>query len=371
MKGGPGAHTCAAPLSSPFALDSQYASDHLNYLCTNWTRSTPLPCDEAASLWDARWLNGEKRFIVTAWWPPNPADFDAFADAGFNLALPENAVGELCSRMTALHGPGWVASHDLMFDHIIETSKRLASLGILTVFSTGNGCNIQLQNASTVAFGNRTGGLVPGYTNITNKAPDAWPPQQEWTGQRAIGKGSTVPELEYIESELRARNVSDRFAGVFLRDDTETEFNSVVAAASWLNSHAKWLIPIVNQVAPGPEALYRSLLFINSPEQCKQTRDSSTGIEPTSQLTHSNAHPQTASNAHSAPVNAADPAGTGCVNGSCAAMNVTAVALSQMNGYAGNADEDARYALHTWPLFFVGAGTVSGAGFAPMHEQTP
>ena len=50
--------TCGA--TGPFALDSQYAPDHLNYLCTNWTRSTPLPCDDAASHWDARWLGREK-----------------------------------------------------------------------------------------------------------------------------------------------------------------------------------------------------------------------------------------------------------------------------------------------------------------------
>ena len=117
-------------------------------------------------------------------------------------------------------------------DTIVEASKKLARLGILSVFSAGNGCNVQLQNASTIAFGNRTGGLVPGYTNITNKAPDAWPPQQQWTGQRAIGKGATVPELEYIVPELLARNVSDNFGGVFLRDDTETEFNSVISAAA-------------------------------------------------------------------------------------------------------------------------------------------
>ena len=76
--------TCAS--STPFGLDAQYAPDHLNYLCANWTRSTPLPCADAASRWDAKWFNEEtKRFIVTAWWPPNPADFVALADAGFNV----------------------------------------------------------------------------------------------------------------------------------------------------------------------------------------------------------------------------------------------------------------------------------------------
>ena len=83
------------------------------------------------------------------------------------MALPENAVAAMCERESALHGPRWVASHDMIFDEILAIAEKLASLGVLSIFSAGNGCNVQLQNASTIAFGNRTGGLVPGYTNIT------------------------------------------------------------------------------------------------------------------------------------------------------------------------------------------------------------
>lgn len=61
-----------------------YAPDHLNYLCMNWTRPTPLPCKPAVQAWKPRW---GKRFMVFSWWPPLPADYAAYADAGFNLAL--------------------------------------------------------------------------------------------------------------------------------------------------------------------------------------------------------------------------------------------------------------------------------------------
>jgi hypothetical protein len=66
-----------------------YAEDHLNYLCTNWTRPTPLPCRPAVRDWQARWGGGvaagvlqPQRFVVFAWWPPVPADYDAYAEVG-------------------------------------------------------------------------------------------------------------------------------------------------------------------------------------------------------------------------------------------------------------------------------------------------
>ena len=91
-----GATTC----SQPVALDSSYAPDHRNYLCMNYTRPTPLPCRDSAQGWAPRWFdgNGRPRFIIYAWWPPATPDFGAYADAGFNLALTENALGGLCQR---------------------------------------------------------------------------------------------------------------------------------------------------------------------------------------------------------------------------------------------------------------------------------
>ena len=36
-------------------LDAQYANDHANYLCKNWTRSWRLPCRPVRDLWTPNW----------------------------------------------------------------------------------------------------------------------------------------------------------------------------------------------------------------------------------------------------------------------------------------------------------------------------
>ena len=91
-------------------------------------------------------------------------------------------------------------------------------------------------------------------------------------------------------------------------------------------------MPVVNQVSgnSGPETLYRSKLFISSPEQY--------------------------------PIQ-------GCNNGECQPMDVTpeclksgdcinasAGAASQQGGYEDNAFYDMRFGLDHWPLFNLGGG---------------
>eukprot|EP00966_Prymnesium_polylepis_P061755 1433336-Prymnesium_polylepis.2 len=82
-------HQAAAAGCSRMRIDldleaAGYAPDHLNYLCTNWTRPTPLPCKPAVERWQPRW---GKRFMIFSWWQPLPSDYQAYADAGFNIAL--------------------------------------------------------------------------------------------------------------------------------------------------------------------------------------------------------------------------------------------------------------------------------------------
>ena len=140
--------------SQPVALDPSYAPDHQNYLCMNYTRPTPLPCRDTAHGWAPRWFDGKgrPRFIIYAWWPPATPDFGAYADAGFNLALTENALGGVCQRK----GPNATVTHDELFDANVAAANALSALGILTVFSTGNDCNAQLATSPTVAYGNAT-----------------------------------------------------------------------------------------------------------------------------------------------------------------------------------------------------------------------
>ena len=89
----------------------------LNYICTNWTRPTPLPCKPAVDSWQPRW---GKRFMVFSWWPPLPSDYEAYADAGFNLALLRgdtwvNRAQEAAYAESEAAGKAWRSTHDGLF----------------------------------------------------------------------------------------------------------------------------------------------------------------------------------------------------------------------------------------------------------------
>ena len=58
----------------------------------------------------------------------------------------------------------------------------------------------------------------------------------------------TVPETKYLLAELERRNISHRFGGLFLHDDTVTQVSYVEKVTEYLHDHAPWMIPIVNQV---------------------------------------------------------------------------------------------------------------------------
>jgi len=306
-------------------LDPMYAEDHLNYLCMNYTRPTPLPCRKVAESWKPRWGGGSSgepsRFMIYAWWPPVPADFEAYANAGFNLALTGNSLYAYCHHK----GPDSTVTHDELFEVNVATSDTLAKLGVLTIFDTDNMCNAQLLRGTSQAYGNATGGIVEGRTNITARAPgpDA---NQPWPGckaSRPISKGQTVPELEYITTELARRGKREQFGGIQLHDDTLTQTGQTISNVAWLKEHANDFVGMVNQVggATGPQTLHRTGLFISAPEQYPMQ----------------------------------------CPHGNCSdpSVNATAFAMAQMNANANNAWVDARFGLQSWPLFQVMASLIA------------
>jgi hypothetical protein len=309
----------------------------LNYICTNWTRPTPLPCKPAVDSWQPRW---GKKFMVFSWWPPLPSDYEAYADAGFNLALLRgdtwvNKAQEAAYAESESKGKAWRATHDGLFEAILAESGQAAEHGIMSVFTQVNLAPEQ-EPMATQAYGNRTGGVIQGNTNITTHSFQ--------TSKNRFDTGdvrswmSTIPETEYLLSELERRNISHRFGGLFLHDDTVTQVSYVEKVTEYLHEHAPWMIPIVNQVTgnSAPETLYRSKLYISSPEQ----------------------YP-----AH------------GCVNGECepgvpitpatlknnTAINATQMAANQQAAYEDNAFVDMRFGLDHWPLFNVGGGNL------PLH----
>ena len=314
----------ASCFTSDAPLDPRYAPDHQNYLCMNYTRATPLPCKPAADSWTPNWFKPGKqrrrRFIIYAWWPPVPADLDAYVDAGFNLALTENFLSGYCNQRD-------IVTHDELFNENIAVSNTFAKRGILTVFNTGNACNKQLALSPTVAYGNRTGGTIEGHTNITAKGPGATRKE----GDRAYTKGQTVPELQYITSELQKRGVLDQFAGIQMHDDTEVQTGETIDGANWLHEHAKSFVPFVNQVGgvSGPQTLYRSNLFISAPEEYA----------------------------------------INCPNSDChnvsTAFNATLAAMHQLDSYIQNAEVDLRFGLDSWPLSHIGDGQ------GPLNSSNP
>lgn len=128
-----------------------------------------------------------------------------------------------------------------------------------------------------------------------------------------------MPELAYIVSVFRERGVLEQFGAVQMHDDTVTQSGDTIASVAWLQANAPSLVPIVNQVggASAPQSLYRSDLFISSPEQY--------------------------------PIQ--------CPDGNCSSINATRGRVQTMQYNANNAVVDARFGLDSWPLFQIGAGT--------------
>ena len=312
----------AAALSH--ALHESYAPDHLNYLCLNYTRPTPLPCAAATDKYKPLWIDqktGRRRFIIYAWWPPNPPDFEAYAKAGFNMALTGNFLAAYCER----RGENASVTHDDLFQANMDASDALAKLGILTVFNTDNMCNRQMLLSPTQAYGNVTGTgehgvLIEGHVNLTAKAPGFLLP----AGKRVISKGQSVPELQWITGELAKHSRLEQFAGIQMADDTVVQNGREDTSAAWLQQHAPTFLPFVNQVSgtSAPQSLYRSGYPVSSPEQYPiGCRGDKNGTVPP---------------------------------GNCTGVDASGMARTQMGANAGNSLVDQRFGLDSWPLFHVG-----------------
>ena len=181
---------------------------------------------------------------------------------------------------------------------------------------------------------------------------------------------STVPETEYLLAELERRNISHRFGGLFLHDDTVTQVSYVEKVTEYLHEHAPWMIPIVNQVSgnSGPETLYllRTLYTQHIHRMVfEYLHTNSTRKHCTSIVRSRYRSKLYISSPEQYPVH-------GCVNGECqpgvpitaetlknnTAINATQMAASQQAAYEDNAFNDMRFGLDHWPLFNVGGGNL-------------
>ena len=74
--------------------------------------------------------------MIFSWWQPLPADYEAYADAGFNIALLRgdtwvNRAQEAAYAKGEKEGRAWHVTHDGLFDAVMEESKLLAAHGII------------------------------------------------------------------------------------------------------------------------------------------------------------------------------------------------------------------------------------------------
>jgi hypothetical protein len=271
--------------------------------------------------------------MIFSWWQPLPSDYEAYAEAGFNIALLRGDTWVNKAQTAAYregHGKEWHATHDGLFEAVLEESNQLAEHGVMSVFSQVNLAPDQ-KPRDTQAYGNRTGGVIQGNTNLTTKSFQSSKNGFDTGDVRSYM--STIPEIKYLISELEKRNMSKHFAGVFLHDDTVTQVSYVVKMAEYLQEHAPWLIPIVNQVSgnSAPETLYRSKLFISSPEQYPISGCSNGECQPGVPITQD------------------------CLkSGDC--INATSGASAQQSANEANAFVDMRFGLDHWPLFNLGGG---------------
>ena len=114
-------------------------------------------------------------------------------------------------REAAAHGPGWRATHDGMFEESVRQSALLSELGVLSVFSSGtNPIPHERLPSATIAYGNRTGGVIGGNTNLTTKSF-----QNSFNGDWSLGRVRSfmysVPEVDYMLEEFERRNISHRW----------------------------------------------------------------------------------------------------------------------------------------------------------------
>ena len=237
----------AAPSSHMDATTtSSYTSAHENYLCVRRLGNAtlgdtyPLPCKKPREDWKPQPLTGT--FPIAAWWPPNADVLDAYAAANFNLLLGDNlpsscqAAGTMPSPATAMDA----------FECTANLMPHIDKLGLKLSWFTGH-------YNMTHGFASVQGGDAA-YGGVIEQAPS------EKTNAFFI----SAPEVAWVVSELRRRNLSDVLYSIFLRDDVVTSPQSVVESVRWLRENAPRVLPQVNG---GKEDLYQDRQPIWSPEE--------------------------------------------------------------------------------------------------------
>ena len=279
---------------SPLA-GSGYTSEHSNFLCLPFLGhdragdTFPLPC-AASRLKEWRTAPLLQRFVITAWWPPTPNVWDAYADAGFNVLLGGN-IAAGCQQNGTLSSP---TSYSEAFECVARALPRLEQLGLKFIWSNELFNNTHTDPSGLLLGGSSSLGGVSDSSKFGGKARPGY---------------ITAPEISWVLKRLRERNLSHLVQAFELHDDITTVMGDTAAAADWLRAHAPSILPIGNAGYGAASSLYEARMPIMSPEEYAIAND---------------------------------------------VANVTRAADLQLSYYSLNQMAGDRYRLDTWPLFNLG-----------------
>lgn len=269
-----------------------YASEHGNFLCLSYLGqeragdSYPLPCVAAR---EREWRTAPilKKFVITAWWPPTMNVLDAYADAHFNVLLGGN-IAYGCQLNRTMASPGTATE---AFECIAGALPRIASLGLKFIWGIGNNYNVSHAVSDAIIGGSTARGGISDNSNFSRPGY------------------ITAPEIRWLLTQLRLRNLSDVVEAIELHDDITTVRGSTAAAAAYLRRHAPTVLPVGNAGYGGATTLYEARMPIASPEEYAIAHDT---------------------------------------------RNATRAADMQLSFYATNQMSGDRFRLDTWPLFNLG-----------------
>lgn len=287
-----------------------YTSEHSNFLCLPYLGRNragdtyPLPCD-ASRQHEWRRAPMLQKFVITAWWPPTPNVWDAYADAGFNVLLGGNTAAG-CQQNGTLNSP---ATYSEAFECVARALPRLERLGLKLIW------NNELFNVTHTVPSGRVLGGSSSFGGVSDSS--------KFGGDTRPGY-ITAPEISWLLKRLAERNLSHIVQAVELHDDITTVMGGTAAAARFLREHAPSILPLGNAGYGGASSLYEARMPVMSPEEYGIAHD---------------------------------------------VANVTRAADLQLSYYSLNQMAGERYRLDTWPLFNLGVREIAPPVCSPGPVQ--
>ena len=244
-----------------------------------------------------------QKFVIAAWWPPTMNAVDAYAGAHFNVLLGGN-IAAGCQLNGTLTNP---ATANQAFECIAAQLPYIDSLGLKFIWAGSNTYNSTRVPSEVVMGG------PAAFGGVTDKP---------FTGIPTHSGYPTAPEIAWLLTQLRARNLSHIVEAIELHDgavsglqswslklrvvrwvilcalpaaavlrrccwlcalplaltrgrpirppatlDITTVFGATADAAAYLRQHAPSVLPLGNAGYGGATSLYVTRMPVMSPEE--------------------------------------------------------------------------------------------------------